>query len=408
LIDHDKVQEMSQDNSKIERAIKLHKAGRLSEAEAMYLNLLRERPNDADALHFLGMLRVHQGRRPAAAELMQRSLKLAPKNPHAWNNLGNLFLADGQECAAEDAYTRATNLAPNLADAWYNLGVLFRRKRNPEAALQSFRRVLDSNPRFSRAYESLGYILYRLGRTDHAADNYRKWLEVDPNNPVARHMYAATSGVNVPDRAADRYVAKVFDDFATSFDVALEGLGYAAPQLLSAALAERIDFGNARLDVLDAGCGTGLCGLLLRSTAKTLAGVDLSAGMLSKARERNVYDELVEAELCAFMASRPDAFDVVNCADTLVYFGALKDAVCAARACLRANGVFAFTVEAQPDGAPEPYSIGVHGRYLHSKAYLMDVMESAGFTGVECEPCVLRKERGEDVHGSLMIGRVPA
>jgi len=39
---------------------------------------------------------------------------------------------------------------------------------------------------------------------------------------------------------------------------------------------------------------------------------------------------LVESELCAFMRTRPGAFDLVNCADTLVYFGALEEAAAAA------------------------------------------------------------------------------
>jgi predicted TPR repeat methyltransferase len=397
---------MSNDAHGIERALELHKAGRLAEAEAIYLRLLRGRSNDADALHFLGLLRMHQGRRPAAIELMQRSLKTRPNNPHAWNNLGNLMLAEGNEDDAEHAYTQATNLAPKMAEAWFNLGILFRRKRRPEDALKSFRAVLDSNPRFSGAYESLGLLLYRMGRNDHAADVYRKWLDVEPGNPLAQHMYAATSGQSVPPRANDRYVVKLFDGFAASFDSSLKSLDYAAPQLLSAALTERIDFGQKNLDVLDAGCGTGLCGLLLRSTAKSLVGVDLSAGMLAKARARKVYDELVEAELCAFMSSRPSSFDVVNCADTLVYFGALEEALGAARSCLRPHGVFGFTVEAEPPESTESYKIHAHGRYGHGAVYVDSVMRDSGFTAIEREPVVLRKERGQDVQGHLVIGRV--
>jgi predicted TPR repeat methyltransferase len=399
---------MAEDKSPIQRGVELHRKGRLAEAEAIYLRLLRSHPNDADALHFLGMLRMHQGRRPAAIELMQRSLKIAPGNPHAWNNLGNLMMAEDNEDAAEQAYIQATNLAPKMAEAWFNLGILFRRKRRPEEALRSFRTVLDSNPRFSGAYESLGLLLYRMGRNDHAADVYRKWLEVEPGNPVARHMWSATSGESVPSRADDRYVAKVFDEFANSFDASLKSLDYAAPQLLSAALAERIDFGHANLDVLDAGCGTGLCGLLLRSTAKTLVGVDLSGGMLAKARARKVYDELIEAELCAFMRSRPAAFDLVNCADTLVYFGALEEALGAARACLRPRGFFGFTVEAEPADSKESFKIQTHGRYTHGADYVLSVMQASGFIAVERESVVLRKERGEDVKGHLVIGRVPA
>jgi predicted TPR repeat methyltransferase len=398
---------MKQEISALPRAIELHKSGRLSEAEALYLSLLQKQPNNGDALHFLGILRMHQGRLPAAIELVQRSLKILPNNPHAWNNLGNLMMGEGQEDAAEHAYIQATTLAPKLAEALFNLGVLFRRKRRPEEALKSFRAVLDSNPRFSGAYESLGLLLYRMGRSDHAADVYRKWLEVEPNHPVARHMRAATSGQSVPARADDRYIVNVFDQFATSFDKALESLDYAAPQLLSAAWAERIDFGRGNLDVLDIGCGTGLCGLLLRSSAKSLVGVDLSSKMLAKAREREVYDELVQAELCAFMRSRPARFDLVNCADTLVYFGELSEAASAARLCLRPQGLFGFTVEAEPEDSSEPYRLCGHGRYGHGADYVVSIMQKSGFTSIERESVVLRKERGEDVRGHMVIGRIP-
>jgi predicted TPR repeat methyltransferase len=396
---------MNRAGTNIERAVELHRGGRLAEAESMYLKLLGARRDDADALHFLGMLRMQQGRPGAAVELMQRSLKFAPANAHAWNNMGNVLMAEGRDEEAQAAYTRATHLAPKMAEAWFNLGILFRRKRMAHEALRSFRAVLDSNPRFSGAYESLGMLLYRMGRSDHAADVYRKWLEVEPGNPVARHMHAATSGQSVPTRAEDRYVRKIFDDFAASFDRSLEGLEYAAPRLLSAALAERIDFGRAELDILDAGCGTGLCGLLLRSSARSLVGVDLSAGMLAKARDRGIYDELVESELCRFMRSRPAAFDLINCADTLVYFGALGEAADAARASLRPGGLFGFTVEAAPEKSTEPFAIQTHGRYVHSGGYLEATLGKAGFAAIERESVILRKERGEDVPGHLIIAR---
>ncbi len=391
----------------IERAIELHKAGRLAEAEAAYMVLLRARPNDADTLHFLGMLRLHQKRPAAAIEFIQRSLKIAPNNSHAWNNLGNLLLTEKREVEAEEAYKRATNLNPDMAEAWFNLGVLFRRKRQPEEALKSFRNVIDSNPRFSRAYESLGLLLYRMGQPKHAAETYRKWLEVEPNNPVARHMVAATSGEHVPERAADRYVAQLFDSFASSFDESLSNINYAAPQLLAAALAERVKFGEGTFDLLDAGCGTGLCGVLLRSSSKRLVGVDLSPGMLAKARERGIYDELLEAELCACMRAHPSAFDIVNCADTLVYFGALEEAAAAAATCLRPGGVFAFTVEAEPEEAQHGYRIQAHGRYAHRAGYVTDVLTGAGFGAPEIEAVVLRKEGGEDVKGHLVVARLP-
>ena len=51
---------------------------------------------------------------------------------------------------------------------------------------------------------------------------------------------------------------------------------------------------SKQLDVLDAGCGTGLCGPLLAPYARRLIGVDLSEGMLALAKEKHVYDALIK------------------------------------------------------------------------------------------------------------------
>jgi predicted TPR repeat methyltransferase len=402
---------MKQEKAPIELGIDLHRKGRLAEAEAIYLRLLRTKPNDVDALHYLGVLRMHQGRPEQAAELVQRSLKFAPRNFHAWNNMGNIFVSLKNEEGAEHAYTQATNLSENFAEAWYNLANLFRRKRRPEDALASYRRVIDSNPRFSRAYESLGLLLYRMGRSELAGDVYRKWLEIEPDDPTARHMAAAHS-TEVPDRASDAYVSKTFDDFAGHFDESLARLKYAAPQLLTGALAEAMPhFAERRLEVLDAGCGTGLCGPLLRSTARRLIGVDLSRGMLEKAGERKVYDELHEAELVAFMRAHPAEYDIIISADTLVYFGALEEAMAAAAASLKPGGFLAFTVEAAAPEVTTGYHIHDHGRYSHRPDYLRACIEGAGLQVLQIEHGVLRKERGFDVNGHVTLARkaeVPA
>jgi predicted TPR repeat methyltransferase len=296
---------------------------------------------------------------------------------------------------------------PDFAAAHFSRGLIVRHQ-DREAALNSFGRALDYDPFFTKTYEILGELLISMGRSEEAVGVYRRWLEVEPANPIAQHMYAAAAGDKVPERCATQYVAAVFDDFAGRFDEVLEGLGYSSPQLLAAALARRVDFGQGRHDVLDAGCGTGLCGPLLRSTARVLTGVDLSSQMLAKARARGVYDELIEAELGAFMESRPQRFDIVNCADTLVYIGALEQVMAAAHRCLRPKGVFGFTVEALPEGTGSPFKLTPQGRYAHSSRYLRDIMASAGFSEVECQSIDLRKESSATVRGYLFIASVAA
>src|SRR5690606_24369356 len=191
--------------------------------------------------------------------------------------------------------------------------------------------------------------------------------EIEPASAKARHLKSACAGVDVPERAADEYITEVFDAFASTFDEKLARLDYRAPALIAEAV-DALDLPAGEADVLDAGCGTGLCGPLIARYARLLVGVDLSRGMLAKAEELGVYDELEVAELVEFMTARPERFDLIVSADTLVYFGPLGDPLSAAARCLRPGGTVVFTVEALADGAA-PFVLNPHGRYAHARSY---------------------------------------
>lgn len=389
----------------LQSAIAAHQAGRLKEAAVGYKGVLRRRPQDPDALHFSGLLHFQQGDGIKAVELIMRSLGHAPGNPHAWNNLGNILSTQDKITEAKEAYRRVTLLAPAMAEAWYNLGLCLRDAGEFAAAAEHFRTALEHQPNFLRVYESLGRLLYRLGQFAQAAEVYQRWLQLEPNHPVARHMAAAMSGSNAPARADDQYVANLFDRFAPAFDRNLQGLGYRAPELVAAALGQTVGAPAASLDVLDAGCGTGLCGPLLQPFCRSMVGVDLSGGMIDYARERGGYAELVVGELCAFMASRPERFDAVVSADTLVYFGALEEACATAHSTLRAGGLFVFTVEALLGEGAEPHKLQVHGRYTHREAYVRDALAKSEFEIVELRRETLRMERLQEVAGYLVVAR---
>jgi predicted TPR repeat methyltransferase len=218
-------------------------------------------------------------------------------------------------------------------------------------------------------------------------------------------MVAAGSRA-VPERAADQYVADLFDGFAESFDSTLIGLGYRIPQVLSMMIqAERGDDATP-LRILDAGCGTGLAASLLKPLASQLVGVDLSPKMLAKAQERMLYDELVVAELCAFMASRPAAFELIILADTLVYFGALEEAFSTAYSTLTPGGIFSFAVEARPADVTGPdYRLEPHGRYSHHPDYVTRLLDASGFTLRKIDNVVIRRELNADVAGIAVVAR---
>jgi predicted TPR repeat methyltransferase len=387
-------------------AMSEHQAGRVVEAERAYRALLAEDPDDANVAHYLGMLRFQAGALEEGLALVRRSVDADPANAHAWNNLGNMYVQMQRDQQAEEAYLRATSLNDRLAAAWYNLARIYSRDDKFEPALICLRNVTRIVSGFGDALQTLAHVYYRLGRPDEARAVYQQWAEELPDDPTPRHMLAAVSGQGVPERADDRYIVKTFDNFADSFDEQLAVLGYNAPQLVAASLIVHPLYLTGRAAVLDAGCGTGWCGPLLRATAGRLVGVDLSTRMLALARQRSVYDELHEAELTAFMISRPAAFDIIVSADVLCYFGTLESAIRAAHDALLSGGLLCFSVEVLAETAPgEFFQLGRHGRYTHTRRYLEQVMSGAGFEPPVIDTVVLRQELGQPVNGYLVSGR---
>jgi predicted TPR repeat methyltransferase len=153
------------------------------------------------------------------------------------------------------------------------------------------------------------------------------------------------------------------------------------------------------IDVLDLGCGTGLCGPLLRPVARRLTGVDLSPGMLDKARERGLYTELECVELTEYLSRRHAEFDLIVAADVFVYVGDLAPVFSAVRRTLRDGGRFAFSVEA---AEVREFELSSTRRYRHSRAYVERLAAESGFVIDEIETCVLRRNNGTDVSGLLV------
>ncbi len=88
---------------------------------------------------------------------------------------------------------------------------------------------------------------------------------------------------------------KIYADWADSYDKDVAEWGYATPGRIAMAL--RQCGANVNKAVLDYGCGTGLCGLALKSVGfDIIDGTDISAEMLAKAEDRDVFRALWKGE----------------------------------------------------------------------------------------------------------------
>ena len=424
-------------------ARELQKEARLEAADELYRRILVAAPDYPDAWHFRGVVAFQLGRLSEAETLIRRAVELAPAYSDAHNNLGNVLQHQKRGDEAVKCYERAIALQPDLADAYNNLGnALQQQKRYDEAivfyeraialrpemadahlnlgkalealdqmsqALTAYRQAVMLRPFHFDSYRRLGAALYGWDRIEEAADVYRKWLSLEPDNPLARHLLSACTGQAVATRASDDTVRNIFDGFADSFDQILEGLQYRAPALVAQAATEVIGPPQSRLDILDAGCGTGLCAEHFKPFARRLVGVDLSLEMLKRAGMRQLYDELIMGELTAFVGAVPSAWDLIVSADTLVYFGDLTGAMGAAWRGLRPRGHVVFTLErATEDDAPQGFKINPHGRYSHSEAYVRGILSAARFEPRQISHVHLRLELKKPVEGLLVVASRPA
>lgn len=421
----------------LQAAIAHHRRGELDAAHAIYAELLRADPRRADALNFMGVLLVQRGERERALELLKKASTIAPREPGVWNNLGNALLALGRLPEAEKAFRRSlalaesaealTNiariqrrrrewarseasarraiaLAPQSGEAWHYLSLALLGLQRPEEAFEAAVQAELLLPAHAHRREAYGRALWAAGQHDRAVAFYRDWLDKEPGNAYAQHHLAAALG-ETPERASDAYVEKVFDQFAASFDTQLATLKYRAPELVADAMAAALPAPAAQFDIADLGCGTGLCGPLLKPWARSLAGCDLSAGMLERAAPRRVYDELLKAELVQFLAERPAAFDVLVSADTLIYIGELAPMFAAAHAALRPGGTLVFTLEALDDADAADFRLTESGRYAHALPGLRKRLAAAGFAEPAVSSITPRMESARAVAGWLVAVR---
>lgn len=396
--------------------------GELAEACAAYRRALAREPAFFPAAANLAQVlaRRHEVPREEALAAQDEALSLAEAagaqardvaNLH--NARGNLLAAAGRASEAIESYRRAVALDDAFAEAHLNLGRALARELRVEEAIDPLRRGLALRPGDTTIHAQLALALRRVRREEEAAEIYRAWHALAPDDPIAAHLSRArgvADGAEAPpERASDAYVKREFDGLAESFDALLVGkLDYRGPALVAAAL-ERAGLhraeGEAALDVLDAGCGTGLCGVFLRPLARRLVGVDLSGRMLEHARPRG-YDELVEAELCAFARSRPASFDLVVATEVLIYFGVLAPALEALAGALRPGGVLVFTVEDGEDEA-RGWALQPGGRYAHHAAYVRRATEAAGLVPRTMIEGTLRLELGAPVRGWVVTAALP-
>lgn len=148
----------------------------------MYREILATEPQNADALHFLGVIAHNAGKLDEAARLIAQSLQILPNNARALNNLANVLMDKRQFDGAIQFYCAAIGIAPDYAMAHSNLGNALKERGDLDEAAASYRRAIELDPGSSAAHSNLGAIFQGHGKPADAIECYRRALALDPGS----------------------------------------------------------------------------------------------------------------------------------------------------------------------------------------------------------------------------------
>jgi predicted O-linked N-acetylglucosamine transferase (SPINDLY family) len=172
-------------DTQFDLAVRLHRDGRLADAEAGYRRVLHLQPAHPGALSNLGALLRRTGRYAEAVATLEKAVSVSPGMAGAWSNLCNLYRDVGRIPEAVTAGYRATELAPSDVPALSNLGnALFHADRFDEAKV-ALERALAIDPNYPNAWNNLGNVHQRQCRIDEAIACYERAMRLDPGHVTA-------------------------------------------------------------------------------------------------------------------------------------------------------------------------------------------------------------------------------
>lgn len=377
------------------------KQNQIHTAIKTYETLLQYTPDDTAACFQLGRLFLQLGQVESALKYFLIVEKNRETHLETQVNLATCYLKLGALSEAKIHYLKAHQLNPEDVQILFNLGVVNMQQGYLDQAIQHYQRVTQIDPDYFEAHNNLGVSFLAKQHIGFALRHFREALRIQPHNEAIAYTVNMLAQDKRLLASPPDYVKSLFDAYADHYELhLLQGLDYQIPSYLIQAIQKVNQHKTTQWDILDLGCGTGLCGIPLKPLAKSLAGVDLSPKMLEIATQKNIYDTLMTGHLADFLADKKAAYDLIVASDVFVYTGDLKTIFAASRNALREHGLFAFNTEVTEIA---DYTMNQSGRFSHQEAYLTKLAQQNHFRIVYYQKIIARSQNNAPVEGHLYV-----
>jgi Flp pilus assembly protein TadD len=175
----------------IQSGTQLHAAGKLDQAERIYLQVLSAVPDHADAAHLLGIIACQRRQFEKGAEFISKAISFSPGTSAYHNSLGNAYRGMNRLSDAVAEYRSATVLDRFNAEAFNNLGVALDDSDQSADALKCFDWLISVRNDIPQWHTNRGSVQMNAGQTQAAIASFRRAIALNGNFALAHAKLSA-------------------------------------------------------------------------------------------------------------------------------------------------------------------------------------------------------------------------
>jgi protein O-GlcNAc transferase len=173
------------------QAGRLHAAGRLDEAIAIYRHVLESQPAHAEAHYRLGIALCARREFSEAARVLTEATRLAPGQVAAWAALGLALRESARAQEALDAFAHARSLDAAFAQVNGQMGIILQSMGRLQEAINHFAEEEARFPKLARNANNLGMALLQANREGEALEAFTRAVRAERDYVHAHANLAA-------------------------------------------------------------------------------------------------------------------------------------------------------------------------------------------------------------------------
>jgi len=401
ILSCDKAIELKNDYAQayFNKGIALKGLNRYQEAHLNYEQAISLNAHYVEA-YFNNAILFQDARELDAAVLnYQKAIELRADYSQAHFNLGAVLILQNKLDEALVSFSKVIEINQTHAETHLNCGNIYKEFKLFSKALSSYSKAIELKQDYAEAYGNRGSIYHEEGEFDKAIKDYKKALSLNPLLTKITFSLSSLGVGSTPTTMPTQPLIELFDGYANKFDDHLTGLlGYQAPQILMNQFKRHQNYKIHQM--LDLGCGTGLCGESFVAHAQLITGVDISEKMLEQAKAKKIYSKLICTDIVDFLKNTTEKYDLVVSADVFIYMGELDHIIKDVASTLKINGLFSFTIESSN---AQRFELKSTQRYGHSQSYILELASINGFSVLEIQEVQLRKEKDVFISGAAIL-----